>query len=100
MGLISLLAFGQPHIPSPNDKQRDRGVCLEHVCCRLFLARETGGRGGAGGRGRGEGPQGATTRGHGQERPTPRGAMPTQQPPSPRRGTVSPQGRVRHAAHP
>ena len=97
--LISLLAFGQPRIPSTNDKQQDRGVCLKHVCCRLILARygKMGGCVGASGRGVGEGVTGAT-RGRGQEQHAPHGVMLTQQPPSLCRGTVPPQECVWHAA--
>lgn len=99
MDLISLLAFGQPHIPSTNDKQQDREVCIKHICCHLVLAgyRETGGCVGASGRGGGEGVKGATN-GHGQERPAPHGAMLTWQPPSLSGGTVPPRGHVWHAA--
>lgn len=74
--LISLLAFGQPHIPSTNDKQQDLEVCLNHVCCRLILGeyRKMHGCVGTSGQEGGEGVKSATHV-RDQERPAPHGFM-------------------------
>lgn len=89
--LISLLAFGQPHIPSTNDKQQDLEVCFNHVCCHLILGeyRKMHGCVGTSGQEGGEGVKSAT---HvcDQERPASHGFMLTHQPPSMRGGIMTP----------